>query len=455
VLSKLALVAVLLGLAGIAWAQEVIDSVDVGGWNVDGLTYNSRAGVVYGRCYYGHSVFAIDCSTDQLVAQIPLIYPIDVAYSSTSNKAYCTFSYHEEDSVLVIDGASHTRLRALALYGAYLLLWDSVSNRMYVNCFTGGPDDCVAVIDCETDSVVATVPIPGEPVHLTLNTRRRKLYCQNDYDMTVSVIDMNTNLVIRNVYTGSPYFAQCYSAAADKYYTNGLRGVAVIDGATDSVIKHVVLPQGYLASGIAAVDQENRAFVATSASGPEGLYVLDTEVDTIVSFLATGRSPAALTFSVASGVVYCANRSSDNVSVVVGDGSRVLSTMAVADYPQDLLVCPSFEKLYVGHGGETNMVYVVRDRLGVTERHDSHPLADDRLAATLVRRRYRHRGATSAVLVGLDGRQVAVLEAGENDLGWLPAGVYLVLEPGRSSRRKVVKTEGDASGGAGNKGLFE
>ncbi|MBM3323694.1 hypothetical protein FJY69_09500, partial [candidate division WOR-3 bacterium] len=85
-------------------------------------------------------------------------------------------------------------------------------------------------------------------------------------------------------------------------------------------------------------------------------------------------------------------------------------------------MCPPFEKLYVGHCGMTNMVYVVRDRLGVTERHDSHPLADDRLAATLVSQRYRYRGATSAALVGLDGRQVAVLEAGENDLGWLPAG---------------------------------
>jgi YVTN family beta-propeller protein len=350
--------------------QEVIDSVDVGGWNVDALTYNSMAGVVYGRCFYGQNVFAIDCSTDQLVAQIPVEqYPIDVAYSATSNKAYCSFTNYG-DSVLVIDGSTHTRIKTIPLYGAYLLKWDSVSNRLYVTCFTDGSDDCVAVIDCQTDSVIATIPIPGEPVHLTINTRHRKLYCQNDYDMTVSVIDMNTNQVIRNVYTGSSYFSECYSEVADKYYcsfSNGAEGITVVDGATDSVIKQIPLPQGYGPTAMVSIESESLVMVAAYSGGADSVYAISTRTDSVRSALRCGASPLALVYSPQSRVVYCANSGWDDLSVIAGDGSRVIGMVAVGDIPQALLAVPCYEKLYVGHGGETNMLYIVRDRVGISE----------------------------------------------------------------------------------------
>lgn len=118
-----------------------------------------------------------------------------------------------------------------------------------------------------------------------------------------------------------------------------------------------------------------------------------------------------------------------------------MSYVPVGDGPQDLLVCPPFEKLYVGHCGMTNMVYVVRDRLGVTERHDSHPLADDRLAATLVSERYRYRGAVPAVLTDAAGRSVLRLRLGENDVSRLPIGVYVVVGLGAERLGKVVKME--------------
>ncbi len=99
--------------AGAGVGQEVIDSVDVGGWNVAGLTFNSRAGVVYGGCFYIRSnVFAIDCASNAIVAQIDLPHPGDLAYAPVVNKAYCGFFNRGEDSILVIDGSSHSRIKA-------------------------------------------------------------------------------------------------------------------------------------------------------------------------------------------------------------------------------------------------------------------------------------------------------------------------------------------------------
>jgi DNA-binding beta-propeller fold protein YncE len=233
--------------------QEVIDSVDVGGWNVDGLTYNSKADVVYGRCLYGENFFAIDCSTNQVLTQIPLWAPNDVAYSATSNKAYCTFTSHGEDSVLVVDGNAHSRLCAVPMPGATWAIWDSVSDYLYVNCYV---EDQVAVLDCRGDTVVAYIPMRGEPVGLTINTKRHKLYVHNDVDGSLAVIDMATNQILRHLSPGSLWYASCYSEVADKYYCDGVQGVAVIDGATDSVIKQIRLPQGYSAAAMVAVDRE-------------------------------------------------------------------------------------------------------------------------------------------------------------------------------------------------------
>jgi len=413
--------------------------VDVGGWNVAGLTYNSRAGVVYGGCFYIRSnVFAIDCSSNAIVAQIDLPHPGDLAYAPVVNKAYCGFFDHGEDSILVIDGSSHSRIRAIPVPYAGNFEYDSASNRLYFTCYS---EDCVGVLDCWTDSVLCYIPIPGEPAGLTINTRRRKLYCQNDYDMMVSVIDMNTNQVIRNVYTGSWYFAQCYSAAADKYYTNGLRGVAVICGSGDTLIKQIALPQGYGPKAMVAVDPESLVMVAAYSGGTDSVFVIDVADDVVASALPVGRSPRTLAYSIRSNAVYCAcGSTSDRLDVLAADGSRVTGHVPVSNGPQALLPCSPYEKLYVGHA-DASMVYVVRDRVGVSEPGESRLEAAGPRPATLVSQRCRYRGTVPAVLTDAAGRSVLRLRLGENDVSRLPIGVYIVVGLGAERLGKVVKME--------------
>ncbi len=139
-------VIVAVGLAaGVGVGQEVVDSVDIGSWGQDALTYNSRAGVIYGTSWNGEKVFAIACSTNTLVADIHVKYPQDIAYDPIDNKAFVSYSYHDEDSVLVLDGYTHARLRAFAVPGVWTLLYDSVSNRIHANCFDEDEAAAIAI----------------------------------------------------------------------------------------------------------------------------------------------------------------------------------------------------------------------------------------------------------------------------------------------------------------------
>ncbi len=423
--------------AGAGRGQEVIDSVDVGGWNVAGLTYNSKAGVVYGGCFYGHSFFAIGCSSNQIVSQITVVRPNDIAYAPLVNKAYCGFSNQGEDSILVIDGSTHTRVKAIPVLGAGYFAMDTLTNRLYMTCYY---DDCVGVVDCVGDTVIGYIPIPGEPVHLTINTKHRKLYCQNDYNMTVSVIDMNTNQVIRNVYTGSWYEAECFSAVADKYFcdfANGLLGVTVIDGAADSVIKLIPLSGEYAVAAMLSVESESLVMVAAGDS----VFVVDPQNDTVVGAVRVGRSPMALAYSVRTNLAYCACAStSDWLAVIQGDGSRVRGQVPVGDGPQSLLPAPEYEKLYVGHGGETNMLYIVRDRVGIAEPAWPRLVPTPKTAASVTHNGgYYYEGPGPAALIDACGRRVRDIETGDNDLNALSPGVYVLLVGQGAAPRKVVK----------------
>jgi hypothetical protein len=88
--------------------------------------YNPRAGVIYGRRLYEGSFFAIECSTSRVISQVPLWAPNFIVYDSVDNKAYCTFTSHGEDSVLVVDGSTHSRVRAVAVPGATRPIWGCV-----------------------------------------------------------------------------------------------------------------------------------------------------------------------------------------------------------------------------------------------------------------------------------------------------------------------------------------
>ena len=76
----------------------------------------------------------------------------------------------------------------------------------------------VSVIDTETNTITATVPVGNWPYGVAVSPDGKKVYVTNDHDNTVSVIDTATNTVtttvtcrktsegIRTVYRFSPSF---------------------------------------------------------------------------------------------------------------------------------------------------------------------------------------------------------------------------------------------------------
>jgi YVTN family beta-propeller protein len=146
-------------VAGAGQAQYVEDSIDVGSGPVGSLAYNSSEDVLYGASETG-GFFAISCDSNKLVRSFYLHYACDVAYDSIDNKAYCT---QWCESLLVVDGATHTRIKSLPMDGATVPVWDPVSDRVYVSCQSS---NSVAVVDCATDSLLLYIPVGACPLKM-------------------------------------------------------------------------------------------------------------------------------------------------------------------------------------------------------------------------------------------------------------------------------------------------
>ncbi len=457
---RLALMAICL-LAGGGYCQFVEDSIQVPGAWVGSLAYNSVQDEVWGQTWSGNCVFVIRADSNRVVASIPLTGPFLLGFDSTDNKMYVSYQGAEQDSLAIIDGATHATIKRMEMPGATMPVWDPLSNRLYVSCQY---DARVAVLDCATDSLLAYIPVGACPMKMYINTLRRKLYVLNYDAGSVSIVNMLTNQVIKTVVVGGNPNAGYYSRSADKFFTGGPNGqCVVVGGLSDTIVARIAMPgtEGVLS----ATGNEQAGVVFTGMVGGNTgyLYVVDAASDSVICAYNLGHeAPWVMSHSPASGLLYCGTAGSvDGVLVLAGDGSRILKHLPVGNYPFAFAFANPHRRLYVGYLS-TPYVYVLMDTPGgiAEEASDGDRLQPGIRASpspftdVVQIRCSQATAARRAVNVfSLAGGIVRTLKPGKagwwpgGSLCWdgrdeagrpVPAGVYL-LECGVGNRVKVVR----------------
>jgi len=99
----------------------------------------------------------------------------------------------------------------------------------------------------------------------------------------------------------------------------------------------------------------------------DSVAVIDGATDSLITRIWVGDYPNALIYNPTNNKVYCANRSGDNVTVIDGISDSVIVTVPVGDYPVALTYNPQWNRIYVAnYNGST--VSVIRDAFpGITE----------------------------------------------------------------------------------------
>ena len=152
------------------------------------------------------------------------------------------------------------------------------------------------VANAADDSVIAKIPVGERPYGVAVNSSTQKTYVANIDSNTVSVIDMNSNTVVKNIQfaANSNPLQVAVNTDANKIYVtlHGANQLAVIDGNSDTVIK--MLPNLPGAFDVVVNRSDNQIYV--SARDGHFVSIIDGANDAEVMKLYPGGETYAMAF---------------------------------------------------------------------------------------------------------------------------------------------------------------
>jgi YVTN family beta-propeller protein len=194
--------------------------------------------------------------------------------------------------------------------------------RAYITNFWS---DTVSVIDMETDTVIKTIPVGDGPFGVATSPDGRRAFITNVYSGDVSVINTILNVVIATISVAPEIHGITSSVDGSKLYVTSwnVNDVLVIDSSTLTVTASIPLgPVGY---GIVPSPDGTKLFV--SVWDENSVAILDTEEQTITTKISVGTNPAHLVINPDGSRVYVQNYHGSSISVLNTATNSVMETI--------------------------------------------------------------------------------------------------------------------------------
>ncbi len=374
----------------------------------------------------GASIYTVDCRTDSIISRmrVAVIQPSpyynvpDMVWSPRHDVIYAALPL---DVILVIDGRTSRIVDSISTdRTSTTVLWNPARNHLYIRAPRSAPmndawimsvdgatgqtdhwiraglgwssmcldsggrklyctnenDGTVGVVDCVTETLVATIPVPY-PTWLALNRSRNWLYCTS-YDALhamgyLVVIDCASDTVIYWVQLpyNSPQYAVWHPSVNKVYVVDGRGFVEVIDAATNQLL--TTLTDCSMARPPACNTRNNKLYVPELS----GLAVYDAVTDVLIrrcTEFQAGWSPVWLPGVNKVYVGASGGPTSDCVAVLDGETDSVIKVLPVSGQVTDLAVDSVGNRVYANflyggtEGGGLIVIDGVRDSIvGIAE----------------------------------------------------------------------------------------
>jgi YVTN family beta-propeller protein len=196
----------------------------------------------------------------------------------------------------------------------------------------------------------AQIEVGGMPIEIYASVDAT--YVANFLSNTVSVIDSDTNTVIKNIHVrDGPRFIEELAGGGAVYVANFRSNtVSVIDSDTNRVIKNITV--GDRPRFIEALAGGGAVYVANS--GSDSVSVINPSNNTVIKNIKVGASPGFIHRY--GDAIYVANSGSDSVSVINLVNNTLIKNITVGAYPNSITT--TMNAVYVANG-ESNTVSVI------------------------------------------------------------------------------------------------
>ena len=182
----------------------------------------------------------------------------------------------------------------------------AIADDLNIGFTSNGKDNSVTVFDLTTLNVIKTIKISGlNPDGILYEPKSKHILTFNGRSSNATVIDaVSLKEIITVNFSGKPEAA--VSDNDGNIYVNieDKNEIALIDVASNKVLKSFHLGNGIRPTGLAIDQKHNRLF---SVCGNGKLEVLDSQTGKIISEVSIGSGPDAAAFDSNLGIVFSSN----------------------------------------------------------------------------------------------------------------------------------------------------
>ncbi|MCD2191247.1 serine/threonine-protein kinase [Actinomycetospora soli] len=229
----------------------------------------------------------------------------------------------------------------------------------------------VHAIDTATNTVTATIPLPGLPRFVVLNPATDNVYVTyNDLSadkLLVAGIDAGKREIVKTIETGQPadrktgqtwLFVSAMSADGTRLYVphHNRSVVSVLDTVTNTPVAQIALPKNPHA--ISITPDGTRALVTAHMSGEVDEIDLRTNSFLRAVPIGPGTSPHDVDISPDGRIAHVANFDAGTVSVLDLTTGTVTATVPLGGKPQSVVFAPDGRRSYVIDNA-TNQLHVI------------------------------------------------------------------------------------------------
>ena len=228
----------------------------------------------------------------------------------------------------------------------------SAPNTIYV---TNVKDNTVSVINGQTNTVVATIPVGSGPVTIGVNPTTKMIYVVNNGDNTVSVINGQTNNVTAIISVGNEPGGIGVNPTTDMIYVANVKDntVSVINGQTNNVVS--TIPVGNEPYAIGVNPTTDMIYVVNVADNT--VSVINGQTNNVVATIPAGNQPFEIGINPTTNMIYVDNPYNNTISVINGQTNSVVSTITVGG-PIGIGINPTTNMIYVANVAD-NTVSVI------------------------------------------------------------------------------------------------
>lgn len=265
------------------------------------VAFDPRNGLAYVSIQPANAVYAVNPSTEQIVANISVgSYPRDVVVNPTNDMVYV--ANEGSNSISVISGETNEVVANITV-GRYPveLAVNPKTGFVYVPDLLGygNVSGALAVIDGSNNNVLAEVSVGCNGS------------CGNASNGVPNSVDVNpsTNMV----YVGA----------------NGVNTLYAVNGSTNTVVGRV--PVGTYPDGVAVDPSSETVYVSNLLN--DTVSVVNASTMTVLSTLKVGSQPDDVAFDPVLDDVFVVNQGNDTVSVIGSQSNSVVGSVKVGpDY---------------------------------------------------------------------------------------------------------------------------